>query len=133
VNTNFDDIADFHHRFALAHLDGPRQLPHELQLFRIAFMQEELNEYMRATLAEDLEKQVDALVDLVYVALGTAYLQGFEWQDHWNEVHRANMKKERAQSKSQSVRSSTFDVVKPAGWTAPDHLKVFKTYWSQAA
>lgn len=128
MQTNFQDIREFHEFFGLEYDGDPRHLPPELQLFRIAFMQEELNEYIRAVLAEDLEKQVDALVDLVYVALGTAYLQGFRWEPHWEQVHEANMRKVRATSKEQSARSSTADVIKPSGWTPPDHISVFELY-----
>ena len=38
----------------------------------------------------------DALIDLTYVAMGTAYMMGLPWQDLWDEVQRANMSKVRA-------------------------------------
>lgn len=82
------DIAEFHEKFSLTYDDFPRQLPHELREFRVKFMQEELDEYRgdavacaahlltdpadTANVTHLLEKQLDALVDLVYVALGTA-------------------------------------------------------------
>lgn len=71
----------------------------------------------------DLEKAADALADLVYVALGTAHMMGLPFDAIWAEVQRANMTKERAESArdERSKRQHVFDVVKPAGWTPPDH------------
>jgi predicted HAD superfamily Cof-like phosphohydrolase len=85
-------------------------------------MQEELNEYCEAVLNQDLEKQFDALIDLVYVALGTAYMQGFQFDVGFDRVHEANMQKVRAKRKEDSLRGSTYDVIKPKNW-APASLK----------
>ena len=118
--TMIRDIADFHTKFGLAYNGNPQQLSEELSAFRIKFMQEELDEYVHSTVTNDLEGQLDALVDLVYVALGTAYMQGFNFKEAWRRVHEANMRKVRATSEEQSKRNSSSDVVKPAGWVAPD-------------
>lgn len=139
--TLFADIAAFHEKFGLEYGGKPRFLPEELATFRIGFMAEELGEYclddiaitegidvmFRELLQENavpqtvpLDKQLDALVDLVYVALGTAYLQGFNFNEAWRRVHEANMRKVRATRAEDSQRGSTSDVVKPVGWTAPD-------------
>ena len=80
-------------------------------------LKEEIKEYEDA---EELKEKLDALVDLVYFALGTAYLHGFNFNEAWKRVHAANMKKIRAEKKGDSKRKSTFDVVKPAGWIVPD-------------
>ena len=74
---------------------------------------------------QDLPKIADALVDLVYVALGTAHLHGLPWSELFHEVQRANITKERAAADgSNSARKSALDVVKPAGWTGPDIINV---------
>jgi predicted HAD superfamily Cof-like phosphohydrolase len=113
------DISNFHRKFKLPCPAGPCELDSELKAFRADFMQEELNEYTDACDAGDLEGQFDALIDLVYVALGTAYLQGLPFAEGWRRVHEANMKKVRATEAGQSKRNSTSDVVKPEGWQAP--------------
>lgn len=115
--TLHDHIRQFHKKFYLDYEGDPRQLPEDLEKFRIRFMQEELDEYRAACEAGDLEKQLDALVDLVYVAIGTADLQGFPFQRAWNAVHVANMKKIRTQRPTE--RGGGWDVVKPQGWKAP--------------
>ncbi len=114
------DITDFHEKFSNGYEGPPRELPAHLSHFRIKFLREELEEYELAVQAGDLVKQADALLDLIYVALGTKYLQGFPINQIWDLVHQANMKKVRATKVEQSTRGSLFDVVKPVGWTAPD-------------
>ena len=123
----------------------------ELFGFRLKFMMEELTEWkdeqdglVEALTADDgnpdhrrmslgLHQQLDALVDLTYVVLGTAYLQfGPDvFHEAWKRVQAANMAKVRAQSADESKRGSTFDVVKPAGWTPPDHHDLVKDHAHQ--
>ena len=112
-------IIDFHKKFDLEYTGGSRQLPPELE-FRIKFLQEELDEYTEAIAQGDLEKQFDALIDLVYVAIGNAYLQGFPFNRGFSLVQIANMAKVRATRSEDSKRGSSHDVIKPEGWTAPD-------------
>lgn len=132
-----DDIAAFHEKFALTYDGKPRHLGQELSDFRRGFMTEELEEYKEAIdllqieedigfedaaeITHQLETALDSLVDLVYVALGTAYLHGFDFDEAWRRVHEANMRKVRAENESDSKRGSTFDVVKPKGWEPPSH------------
>jgi predicted HAD superfamily Cof-like phosphohydrolase len=125
--SNIEDVEEFHFKFGIEVPSEPAQLTTDVAQFRIKFMQEELDEYVLATAQGDVEGQIDALVDLVYVALGTSDLQGFNWQAHWNEVQRANMSKVRAENADdpRSKRKHAIDVVKPEGWTGPDHVKVF--------
>ena len=123
------DIKEFHEKFELTYDGGPRSLPDDLEAFRIKFMREEIREYestspnlvfpSMAKLA--MADQLDALVDLVYVALGTAYLHGYDFAEAWRRVHAANMTKIRVASPDESKRGSAFDVVKPAGFVPPDH------------
>lgn len=141
--TNFGDVGDFHTKFGLpVSSDRPLHPTRELIEFRIKFMLEELMEFIEAAgyalfdegviqlenlqliltrPQVDHEKMFDALIDEVYVAMGTAHMLGYPWQRGWNLVQAANMAKVRAQADgSDSVRESSFDVVKPEGWTAPD-------------
>ena len=128
----------------------PDFLDIEMVTFRANFMQEELNEYCQAHglvlhAAEeqgtaignkwvfkefpdgkynpdvDLEKCLDALIDLEYVLLGTVYLHGFSgiYDQAFARVQAANMSKVRAERPEDSKRGSGFDVVKPEGWEAP--------------
>jgi len=117
-----NDVAAFHRKFGIDYYGPPRQLERVLEEFRVRFMQEELTEYISATYEQDIEDQLDALVDLVYVALGTAHLQGFDFARAWKRVHAANMKKVRdGEWPSKCVK-------KPEGWEPPNHHDL--TTWS---
>jgi predicted HAD superfamily Cof-like phosphohydrolase len=121
----FGDIAQFHHKFGLAYQGAPRFLDEDTQEHRILTLDEELREYAEAIVAKDLEKQFDALIDLVYFALGTAHLHGFPFREGWVRVHDANMRKVRAKPDgSDSKRGAdgkgfACDVIKPPGWVVP--------------
>ena len=121
-----NDVKDFHLKFKVPEPSEPSLLNAEAFDFRTRFLQEELDEFVEDHINGDMLKAADALVDLVYVALGTAIMMGLapSWPALWAAVQAANMKKERATSASQSKRGSALDVVKPIGWTSPDHSLV---------
>lgn len=138
------DIEEFHKKFDLAYDGKPRCLPDDLSTFRQTFLREELSEYHfnayqpsdlideegQSVISSALEHQLDALVDLVYVALGTSYLHGFDFREAWRRVHAANMRKVRASGADDpnSMRHHAADVVKPPGWTPPSHLDLVKDH-----
>lgn len=145
----FKDIEEFHKKFGLEYEEKPRVLNSEMHDFRVRFLREELDEYEGSAkiarrlidnphlqgsdqasgdFAMALEDSLDALVDLVYVALGTAYLHGFDFQEAWDRVHRANMAKVRAQSASESKRGTAYDIVKPEGWQPPRHTDLVQDH-----
>lgn len=90
----------------------------EEKLFRTMAMQEELDEYKAAKKPED---ELDALVDLVVFALGTAERQGWldVFEEAYDRVMFANMMKE--VGKNQKRGSFALDLVKPKNWKAPCH------------
>lgn len=118
--SNYEDVAAFHERFGLTYNGKPRLLDSATIRFRLKFLEEELMEFRVSAISDDMPGMADALVDLVYVAMGTAYMMGLPWQPLWNEVQRANMSKVRAGSADESKRGSSLDVVKPEGWKGPD-------------
>ncbi len=142
------DIVAFHQKFGLEYVGKPRILDSDLFKFRRNFMQEELDEYSEeqaglvvALTSDDgepdnrrialgLHQQLDALIDLVYVTLGAAYLQfgADNFHEAWRRVQVANMAKARCERKEDSKRGSTFDVIKPEGWQAPDHHDLVKDH-----
>lgn len=129
VNNNLmSKIAEFHEHFGIEPEGKNVVLSKELLNFRIKFLEEELNELKRAQ--QQLEngfsafdckvQMVDALVDLVYVALGTAYLMGVDFNAAFHAVHNANMKKVNAKTAADSKRGYAGDIVKPPGWVGPE-------------
>lgn len=131
-NHEFNDVAEFHRKFDLPTFWDdvePHLLDDELTAFRTKFMEEELEEFKTAVAQGNLADAADALVDLVYVAMGTAHMMHLPWHELWAEVQRANMAKARAaQDGSDSKRGSAFDVVKPEGWRPPDIEGVLKRH-----
>lgn len=118
----YEDIEKFHEKFQLPQTDVPAFANTELMEFRIKFMMEELKEFEEAYDNKDLVKAFDALIDLVYVALGTAHIMNLPFVTGWYHVHMANMKKVRAKHAHESKRGTAYDVVKPKGWVGPEKL-----------
>jgi predicted HAD superfamily Cof-like phosphohydrolase len=113
------DIIDFHKKFGLDYDGPPRELPMVLAGFRVACMREEVKEYLVADTHFD---RLDAIIDLVYFALGTVYLHGYApvFDEAWRRVHAANMRKMRSPASEESAaRGSAFDVIKPPGFEPP--------------
>lgn len=119
-----DDIRNFHVKFGVEGPKVPDLRDLELFQFRMNFMQEELDEFHTAWVAGDMVKAFDALIDLMYVTLGTGYMMCFPMGEGWELVHAANMKKVRAASAEESAastgRGSKLDVIKPKGWVSPE-------------
>jgi predicted HAD superfamily Cof-like phosphohydrolase len=88
--------------------------------FRTDFMQEELDEFMKANREGDLDGAVDACIDLMYVTMGALGEMGVLIQPTWDEVQQANMRKQRGE-RSKRPGAQGFDAVKPEGWTGPSH------------
>ena len=120
------DVAAFCRRFRLQPTRTPFRLPPAKMAVRLRHLSEELSELRRGVAIGDDAEVIDALVDLVYVALGTAHLCGFPFMEVWDAVHAANMKKVRAVRTCDSKRGSVFDVVKPKGWRKPDVAKILR-------
>lgn len=110
-----DYVKFMHNRFGITAKDV-KFTPDE-KIFRIIAMQEELDEYKEAETPED---ELDALVDLVVFALGTAERQG--WSDvfgvAFERVMNANMQKMLGGNEKRN--DFELDLVKPEGWQAPD-------------
>jgi predicted HAD superfamily Cof-like phosphohydrolase len=128
--SNYDDVYEFHTKYGLLVGTKPRKLTQRKLKERIEFLNEEFNEFCNASGVyyepgigfqvdtdenQDINEQADALIDLVYVAMGTAVMMGLPWQELWDDVQRANMSKVRGTTK----RGHAVDVTKPEGWVGP--------------
>ena len=116
------DIADMHTKYGVnpkVREFDKEKLEKFLQ-FRIAFLQEELDEMKSATKGDDV---VDALIDLCVVAIGTLNAFEIDSQTAWKRVHEANMNKEVGIKASRPNPLGLPDLIKPAGWKAPSHAK----------
>ena len=109
------DVKEFQLKFGQIVGDRPQHLTLRKLNERVEFMLEELIEFSIACESQNLAEQADALVDLVYVVLGTVNMLGLPWEALWNDVHQANMRKVRGVGK----RGHLVDCVKPPGWIGP--------------
>ena len=108
-------VRDFHIRFGHEVSDVPVILPRDSQLARLAYMQEELDEYRDAGTLLD---QTDALIDLIYFAVGTLAAMGVEPDPLFGIVHEANMTKLWPDGKPRY--NGIGKVIKPPDWRPPD-------------
>lgn len=116
--TIFEKVTEFHEKFKLAYpYDYPSILVDAEQEFRITCLREELKEYEDAVDDEDMAEQFDALIDLVYFALGTAHRMGLPFDVGFDRVHAANMAK--SQEPGKQRRGHLMEVTKPDDWAAP--------------
>ena len=116
------DVYEFHRKMMVPMSPVPALLDPETHEYRCKFMDEELREFKEAYDEGDLDKAFDSLLDLVYVAVGTALKMGLPWPGGWQRVHGANMTKRLAKPDgSDSKRGSPVDVVKPENFVAPSH------------
>jgi predicted HAD superfamily Cof-like phosphohydrolase len=118
----WDDVCDFHEKFNIPQMEVPGFLEPELMQYRINFLMEEVAEFKEAYEQEDLTQAFDALIDIVYVALGTAHMMRFPWDEGWEHVQNANMRKRRAKDASESKRQIAVDIIKPKGWVSPTDM-----------
>ena len=121
----YNDVNEFLNKVQIETQSEPQLLANHVMVNRFNHMQEELNEFQYANNMSDLHGCVDALIDLVYVALGTSKMMGLseeQWTECFNRVHDANMQKTYGK-----VEGHKFGVKKPDDWKAPNFNGVLPT------
>lgn len=94
----------------------------EIFALRKKLINEEHREMEEAIEARDVIGFIDALQDLKYVIYGAELALGISAEEHFAEVHEANMRKLGADGKP--IYREDGKVMKPEGWTGPDHQAV---------
>lgn len=89
--------------------------------FRFRFLQEELDEGLKAIEQKDPEEIVDALIDLIVVAAGTLDVYQVDFKKAWYEVLNANMNKAVGVKASRPNPWGLPDLIKNADWVPPSH------------
>ena len=67
------------------------------------------------------------LLSILYLFNRIRFYTSLPLDKYFEEVHAANMRKERGTAVT-SKYGNSFDIVKPAGWTGPDGAKVLKDH-----
>jgi predicted HAD superfamily Cof-like phosphohydrolase len=107
-------VKEFHKRADLPTSESQIVLGDDQLVFRSAHMMEEIVELMRA---EDIYSQVDAVVDLLYFAIGTLVEMGVSPGEAFQIVHEANMNK--ISPDGVVNKTSSGKIIKPEGWEDP--------------
>lgn len=128
------DIADMHKKYGVH--EAVETFDHEKLMsflkFRFDFLKEELTEGTNAVEAltqshnalqasKAADDVVDALIDLIVVAVGTLDAFKVNTELAWDRVQYANMQKEVGVKEGRPNPLGLPDLIKPEGWTAPVH------------
>lgn len=85
----------------------------------IKLINEEHQELMEATLAEDPVEQLDALIDILVVTIGAIHSAGYDAEGAWKEVMKTNFAKIDKETGKVRKREDG-KVLKPIGWVPPE-------------
>lgn len=113
----WEKVREFHQRFGAPVEDEPKCLPKDRRQFRSRLLMEEIQEFQAA---ETIEEQADAMIDTIYLALGTLVEMGIRPEKLFNIVHQANMQKLWADGKPRYEKNGK--VMKPPSWKNPEPL-----------
>jgi predicted HAD superfamily Cof-like phosphohydrolase len=117
MNKQWEMVRDFHIRFNHPTARTPQALNNDRVTARGKWMQEELDEFHDA---KNIYEQADAMIDLIYFALGTLVEMGIEPDEIFEIVHNANMSKLWPDGKPHYNNDGK--TIKPAGWKDPEPL-----------
>ena len=99
----------------------------QLGRLRYKLLDEEFNdEYADADSADDKQGMIDALCDIIYVAVGAALELGLPIRLGLNEVHRSNMSKLGADGKP--IYREDGKILKGPDYTPPNWVEVFQEW-----
>lgn len=122
----FKDMQDMHKKYGVdkwmndeKNSDWSRL--NKFMQFRINMMQEELDETKAAFNDRNAEEMVDGIIDLCVFAIGTLEVFGVDANKAWDQVYKANMSKEVGIKEGRPNPLGLPDLVKPEGWTGPNH------------
>lgn len=132
TRSSFDDVGEFHRKMNLPVTSDrkPQLMTRATFTYRTNFLFEELREFIEAHNSGDIAGAFDALMDLAWIAMGTAHYLGVPWNEGWQEVVRANMEK-RPWVEGDPIKPRNvvgLEVVKPKGWREPDIAGVLETH-----
>jgi predicted HAD superfamily Cof-like phosphohydrolase len=115
LNDSFEKVKEFHLAFNHHCPDKPIMLPQDRLEKRYNWMLEELDELHKA---DSIHDQADAVIDLIYFALGTLVEMGVRPQPLFDIIHSANMKKLWPDGKVHYAADGK--VIKHPSWRPPE-------------
>ncbi len=109
------EVKLFHEKFGHPSADSPTFLEKERAKNRSKWIMEEVAEFL---VAQNIYEQADAMIDLIYFALGTLVEMGIKPDDLFEIVQNANMSKLGADGKP-IYNKKDGKIIKPENWEDP--------------
>jgi predicted HAD superfamily Cof-like phosphohydrolase len=122
INKEYNMVKKFQKAFNNPFAEKPTLMNIERANKRYNWMKEEIDEFIKATKNKDIVEQADAMIDVIYFALGTLVELGIEPENLFAIVQQANMSKLWEDGKPR-FRESDGKVIKPPSWIDP-HKKL---------
>ncbi len=126
MDSEWEKVRKFHLRFGHPVSEYPRQLDHERAIKRYHWMLEEITEFIEA---DEIVEQADAMIDVIYFALGTLVEMGIRPDRLFDIVQTANMAKLWPDGKPHY--NAEGKTIKPDSWKDPHYeleLEIAKQY-----
>lgn len=114
MNKEWNDVREFQLKFGHPVADKPTQMDPDRALKRYHWMLEEINEFLEA---DEIVEQADAMIDVMYFALGTLVEMGIRPDNLFQIVQHANMSKLWPDGKPHY--NAEGKTIKPATWEDP--------------
>ena len=114
INNEYKMVKDFHKAFGHPIADKPTEMKFGRKATRRRWMTEELDEFL---VARDIYGQTDAMIDLIYFALGTLVELGIPPAEVFKVVQDANMAK---LHDGEPKYREDGKIIKPEGWQPPE-------------
>ena len=122
MNKEWEEVKLFHEKFNHPVSEHPRKMEYDRAKKRYNWMKEEIDEFLEAVEEGDLVEQADAMIDVMYFALGTLVEMGIKPDKLFEIVQRANMNKLWEDGKPHY--NAEGKTIKPVTWKDPhDELK----------
>ena len=117
MNKEWNSVRLFHKKFNHPISYTPTRMDLERANKRYNWMLEEINEFIEAVKKEDIVEQADAMIDVIYFALGTLVEMGIEPDALFEIVQEANMSKLWEDGKPHYNQDGK--TIKPKTWEDP--------------
>ena len=122
MNKEWESVKLFHKKFNHPIGKDPQCMELGRAEKRYNWMLEEINEFKEAAKAGDIVEQADAMIDVIYFALGTLVEMGIKPDRLFEIVQQANMSKLWEDGKPHYAKDGK--TIKPPTWEDPhDKLK----------
>ena len=116
MDREFEKVKEFQEVFGLPVSGKPVMLTPDRINVRAGWLREEIDEFEEAG---NIYEQADAMIDLMYFALGALVEMGVKPENLFDIVHEANMSKLWSDGKVHR-RESDGKVIKPPEWEDPE-------------